>query len=206
MTPLWTSSCNCAICADGRRSINVGKFGTVAAGNVFALTGWASACKLYCDGVLVESMHNWGASDGIQRDFPSQCIGAISIELHGGGHCGGCKIGGAGLLIKPWPKQPSILEVDAVVPKMLQFSANTGRDKRITCFILVSFTIFQRCFVFSTTVEASGALTVAVPLWMDASYRLASRQTPSTWWPFRTSTDNSKGKAFPKSGVAKRQL
>eukprot|EP00913_Durusdinium_trenchii_P011300 g10612.t1 len=116
---------------NGKVSIDVGRFGTVAAGNVYELTGWASACRLYCDGVEVAYLSTWEHATGYSRSFPSQCIGAVSVEIHGGGHCGGCRVGGTGLFIKPWPKQPSFLAVDAVntplVPKRLQFSADQGK-------------------------------------------------------------------------------
>ncbi|CAK9063338.1 Retinoschisin (Fragment) [Durusdinium trenchii] len=124
-------ACDCAQCMNGKVSIDVGRFGTVAAGNVYELTGWASACRLYCDGVEVAYLSTWEHATGYSRSFPSQCIGAVSVEIHGGGHCGGCRVGGTGLFIKPWPKQPSFLAVDAVntplVPKRLQFSADQGK-------------------------------------------------------------------------------
>lgn len=108
--------------------IDVGRYGTVATGNSFGVTGWCAACKLYCDGVLADSYHVWGSQDS-GRDFPSQCVGATSLEIHGGGHCGGCEIK-SGLKITPWPKQPSLLGInsnESQAPETLSFDPNAGK-------------------------------------------------------------------------------
>eukprot|EP00435_Cladocopium_sp_Y103_P000050 s4143_g1.t1 len=112
MVSLAASACDCAQCANGKITIDVGRYGTVAAGNNFGVAGWAAKCVLYCDGVKADEYGLWGTSDS-GRAFPSQCTGAISVEIHGGGHCGGCQVKGSGLMINPWPKQPSLLDIDS---------------------------------------------------------------------------------------------
>lgn len=129
MVSLTAWACDCCQCANDKTTIDVGRYGTVAAGNSFGVTGWCGKCVLYCDGVKADEYALWGSSDS-GRAFPSQCTGAISVEIHGGGHCGGCEVKGSGLMINPWPKQPSLLDTGSeshTAPQRLSFDPNAGK-------------------------------------------------------------------------------